>query len=211
MGARGSIAAACVVALGVGAGCISNPLDVSAGGSLSMNMTNVQGSNLQVTSYAAKTIAGNYNSADHNLSDAGWSVVTGAPNALDTENQNCRGISLGFSGPPTAGTTLTVFDLTAPDGGGPPRFPDGGVIDTISAAVVAFTEGCVDKQQFSQWRATSGTVVIDSVGASPDGSGGKQVKLHYSGAAMAPLAGTQAIGGKGAGGTGQIDLFSGVP
>ncbi len=202
---------ALVAAMGCGLALPNNPTQVSAGGSFSIQMSNVQGSNLVATSFDAKTVAGNYNSAE-DPDAGGWNIATGLPNVLDTENQSCRGISLGFAGLPTSGQSIALFPKTASDGGLSVE-PDGGAIDLTGLGVLTFQEGCIDKSQFSQWGATSGTVTIDSVGTSPSGSTPspttRQVKLHWTGVAFEGVPGTQGTGSFTANGSAQVDLWSG--
>jgi hypothetical protein len=205
------VAGAVAVAAGLVAcsGLLKSPTNIAAGGTFTISMSNVQASNLMVTTFEAKSIAGNWTPGQ--VTDAGWSTVLGAPNALDTQNQKCRSIAVGFAGKPAVGQTVHLLSLNAPDAG-PATTPDGGALDLSASGTLLFQEGCVSDHQLRKWTSASGTLTIDTVGPPPDASSpptAHQVKFHYSGVPMAPTTDglNEATGTFEATGSGQADLF----
>jgi hypothetical protein len=178
---------------------------VAAGGTFVLDVSSKQGTNLGTDHFEAKTIAGNYNSRDNPLQgNGGWSIVIGTPSLLD--NTTCKGLSLGFAGPPVAGATIAL-DL-------PADAKDAGITDPKGRGLFVVQDGCVLQGPVKQWRATSGTLTIDKVEAPQTSAAttARAISFHYSGATMvvdpSAFGDAGASGSFTANGTGNVELFA---
>lgn len=202
-----------LVALGAAGVHCTLPNETNAGGSITVNVTNLRdGSTAKGGTFEAKTVAGFFNSADHPTgSDAGWSIITGTPNVLDSST--CKGVSLGFAGKPAAGRTLQLAAVFGTDGG-----VDAGAVGQAlnDLGTLSYQEGCVAPGgSLQMWRSTSGNLVIDSVdepaelpaGATPGAN--KTITFHVTGVELAsdgaPAAGLMSLDG-----SGTVELFTGM-
>lgn len=204
---RLSLVGLCLVSLFSLRCLLQDPRSTSAGGSFTIAITNPQATTVTASTFEAKTIAGNYNHADRRPgTDAGWSIIVGTPNLLDSST--CKGLGLGFSGKPE--TTRTWQLAFIGDGG----TTDGGVPTAAFASnlgSLSYSEGCVGSSDYKTWRSTSGTLNITSVedpaevpeGARPGAN--KTVKFSYT----CEMAGETGTGTFSASGAGEVTLFAG--
>ncbi|MBS2031255.1 MAG: hypothetical protein JST54_25375 [Deltaproteobacteria bacterium] len=198
-----------VMATGVGCGVLDAAKNESAGGTFTINVASPVGSNATPGTFEAKTITGSYATGQNaNLTDAGWSVITGTPNVLDTTT--CKSVALGFAGKPAAGEVITLVDYN-------PDATDGGPVNLNGKGFLIYDEGCVTAGPLKEWRSSGGTIQINAVddpnpqpsGATPGAN--KKVTFSYSGVTMeAQGDGGLATGTFTADGTGTVDLFAGM-
>jgi len=203
------IAGVLVLSAGVGCGILDAAKNESAGGTFTLNVASPEASNATPGTFEAKTITGSYaTGVNPNLTDAGWSVITGTPNVLDTTT--CKSVALGFAGKPAAGEVITLVDYN-------PDVTDGGPVDLNGKGFLIYDEGCVTAGPVKEWRSSGGTIQITAV-ADPDSQpsgaipgANKKVSFSYSGVSMAFQGdGGLATGTFTADGTGTVDLFAGM-